>query len=112
MLIVISASGNSPNLLRAVEMAQSRGVTTIGFLGFDGGALKRNVDEYLLFRTEKGAYGIVESAHSMLCHLLTEWLARESAITEVSGSERGAWASGAGNDSVRLAGSSSNPFRK
>ena len=38
VLIVISASGNSPNLVKAVELARGRGVTTIGFLGFDGWA--------------------------------------------------------------------------
>ena len=112
VLMVISASGNSPNLLRAVETAQGHGVKTIGLLGFDGGSLKSKVDEYLLFRTAKGAYGIVESCHSMLCHLLTDCLARETAVTEVSGSKRGAWATEPGNDSVHLDGSSSNPRRK
>src|SRR5262245_47442652 len=64
LLIVISASGNSPNLLRAVELARQRGVTTVGLLGFDGGALKNMVDEYLWLPTDKGAYGVVESGHS------------------------------------------------
>jgi len=112
VLIVISASGNSPNLVRAVETAQSRCVTTIGLLGFDGGLLKKQVDEYLLFRTEKGAYGIVESVHSVLCHLLTDCLARELAITEASSSERGAWATEPGDDRPGLAVSSGNPRRK
>jgi D-sedoheptulose 7-phosphate isomerase len=76
VLIVISASGNSPNLLKAVEMAQSRGVTTIGFLGFDGGLLKDRVDERVWIPTEKGAYGLVESFHSLLCHILTDCLVR------------------------------------
>ena len=75
VLVVISASGNSPNLLRAVELARSREVTTIALLGFDGGALKNMVDEYLLLPTAKGAYGLVESGHSMLCHVLTTCLA-------------------------------------
>jgi D-sedoheptulose 7-phosphate isomerase len=74
ILIVISASGNSPNLVRAVEVARSRGVITIAFLGFDGGVLKDEVDEYLWFPTEKGAYGLVESAHSLFCHILTDCL--------------------------------------
>ena len=71
ILIVISASGNSPNLLRAVEFAKTREVFTIGFLGFDGGLLKNLVDDYLWLPSEKGAYGLVESAHGVLCHLLT-----------------------------------------
>ncbi len=71
VLIVISASGNSPNLLEAVEVARRNELLTIGFLGFDGGALKDRVDDYLWLPTEKGAYGLVESGHSLLCHLLT-----------------------------------------
>lgn len=85
VLIVISASGNSPNLLRAVELARSRGVITIAFLGFDGGVLKDQVDEYLWLPTEKGAYGLVESAHALFCHILTDCLVRES--LRLAGSE-------------------------
>jgi D-sedoheptulose 7-phosphate isomerase len=74
ILVVISASGNSPNLVEAVQFARAQGVLTIGFLGFDGGALKEMVDDYLWFRTATGAYGLVESAHSLLCHILTSSL--------------------------------------
>jgi D-sedoheptulose 7-phosphate isomerase len=78
VLIVISASGNSSNLLRAVELARSRGVITIAFLGFDGGILKDQVDEYLWLPTKKGAYGVVESAHALFCHILTDCLVSDS----------------------------------
>lgn len=81
ILVVISASGNSPNLVRAVELARSRNLTTIGILGFDGGVLKGLVDECLLVPTPKGAYGLVESAHGLLFHLLTDCLARDAALT-------------------------------
>src|SRR5262245_10059032 len=77
VLVVISASGNSPNLLRAVDLARARGVSTIGMLGFDGGALKDQVDECLWLPTEQGAYGLVESGHSLLCHVLTTCLAQD-----------------------------------
>jgi D-sedoheptulose 7-phosphate isomerase len=71
VLIVISASGNSANLLEAVRVAKARGLRTIGFLGFDGGALKDQMDECLWLPTEKGAYGLVESGHTLLCHVFT-----------------------------------------
>jgi D-sedoheptulose 7-phosphate isomerase len=74
VLIVLSASGNSPNLIEAVNLARRRGVRTVGFLGFDGGALKGQVDDYIWLSTEKGAYGLVESGHSLLCHILTACL--------------------------------------
>jgi D-sedoheptulose 7-phosphate isomerase len=88
VLVVISASGNSANLVRAVELAKSRGVKTLGFLGFDGGALRHLVDESLWVSTEKGAYGLVESAHSLLCHVLTDCLANESILTDESQQEK------------------------
>jgi D-sedoheptulose 7-phosphate isomerase len=75
VLVLISASGNSPNLLRAAELAKARSVSTVALLGFDGGALKDMVDEYLLIPSKKGAYGLVESGHSILCHILTACLA-------------------------------------
>jgi D-sedoheptulose 7-phosphate isomerase len=79
VLVVLSASGNSTNLLRAVELARARGLTTIGFLGFDGGALKSMVDEVLLLPTRKGAYGLVESGHDLICHIITACLAADRA---------------------------------
>jgi D-sedoheptulose 7-phosphate isomerase len=81
VLVVISASGNSPNLLRAVELAQRSDMKTIALLGFDGGLLKDKVDEYLWLPTERGAYGMVESAHALICHILTDCLAKDSLTT-------------------------------
>jgi D-sedoheptulose 7-phosphate isomerase len=74
VFIVISASGNSPNLVQAVDLANDRGLVTIGLLGFDGGVLKERVGEYLWLPTEKGAYGPVESGHSVLCDIVTTCL--------------------------------------
>jgi D-sedoheptulose 7-phosphate isomerase len=79
VLAVISASGKSPNLIRAVEMAHARGVVTIGLLGFDGGALRTLVDASLLLPSRKGAYGLVESGHALLCHILSACLADDRA---------------------------------
>lgn len=74
VLVVISASGNSPNLVRAVEYAASVGVRTIGLLGFDGGVLRSMVDEYVWIETRPGEYGLVESAHSVVSDILTTYL--------------------------------------
>jgi len=54
VLIVISASGNSPNLVEAVRLARERGLSTIAFLGFDGGLLKDLVDVPFWLPTERG----------------------------------------------------------
>ena len=81
VLVCISASGNSPNLQRAVDVAKERNVTTIGLLGFDGGALKSRVDVMLCVCTEKGAYEVVEDLHSVICHAVTRCLIADRADT-------------------------------
>jgi D-sedoheptulose 7-phosphate isomerase len=77
VLFVISASGNSTNLVNAVDLARNRGAYTVALVGFDGGVLREVVDEYLWLRTEVGDYGIVESGHSVLCDILTTALMRD-----------------------------------
>lgn len=77
VLLVISASGNSPNLVCAVELAKERGAKTVGFLGFDGGKLKDMVDEVVWVKTEMGAYEQVEDCHMALCHALTMCLSQD-----------------------------------
>ncbi len=84
VLIVISASGNSPNLVRAVQLARERRLTTLALLGFDGGVLKALVDDCVWFATDKDAYGPVESAHSLLCHLVTACLQETGASSDGS----------------------------
>ena len=81
MLIVISASGRSPNLVKAVELARERGLVTIGLLGFDGGLLKDMVTEALLIQSEVGAYGPVETAHALVADIVTTCLIRDVAST-------------------------------
>lgn len=74
VLIVISCSGNSENLVEAVDLARERGVTTVGILGFEGGALKERVDEVVWVESEPGTYGPVESLHAVICDLFTTCL--------------------------------------
>lgn len=76
VLIAISASGNSPSVLRAVELAHQRRATTIAFVGFDGGALLRSADFAIHVASERGAYGPVEDVHLAIHHLITSCLAR------------------------------------
>jgi D-sedoheptulose 7-phosphate isomerase len=85
VLVVISASGNSPNLIQAVEMAKERGVTTVGFLGFDGGALKNMVDHLIWAETDIGEYEQAEDCHMSLCHILTMCLAQDRIVETSAG---------------------------
>ncbi len=73
-LVVISASGNSKNLIRAVETAKAHGATAIGLLGFDGGALKNLCDVSLVVSTAQGQYGPVEDVHLIINHLISTYL--------------------------------------
>jgi D-sedoheptulose 7-phosphate isomerase len=88
VLIVISASGNSPNLISAVKLARERKLVTIGVLGFDGGALKALTDECLWFPSEHGAYGPVESAHSLIAHVVTACLTAPGLRVREDGTRR------------------------
>ena len=72
LLILISASGNSGNLLKAVEVAQQMGLDTISFTGFDGGVLKKVTDLNVHVETALGSYGVVEDLHLSICHRVTE----------------------------------------
>jgi D-sedoheptulose 7-phosphate isomerase len=76
-VIGISASGNSANVLNAIQLAKQMGATTIGFTGFDGGRLSSMVDILLLV----DSYTIehVEDIHLMLEHLICKTL-RETLI--------------------------------
>jgi len=68
VLIAISGSGNSPNVLRAVEYANSIGCRTIGLSGRDGGMLAPLV--HLSIRVDEPHMGRIEDAHMIVCHML------------------------------------------
>jgi len=74
LLIAVSASGNSPNVLACVEAAKELGLTTVAFTGFDGGRLATMVDLLVHVPTRQGAYGAVEDVHLMVNHMITEQL--------------------------------------
>jgi D-sedoheptulose 7-phosphate isomerase len=70
VLIGISASGNSPNVLNAIVAARSLGAVTVGLVGFSGGALMAAVDSAV--HVESHSYGVVEDCHLVLEHAITE----------------------------------------
>jgi D-sedoheptulose 7-phosphate isomerase len=70
LLIAISGSGNSPNILRAVEWAKAHGVETAGVTGFSGGKLRQIADLQVHVPAED--MGIVESLHLVLFHYVLD----------------------------------------
>lgn len=74
MLVAISASGNSPNVVAAVQLAKELGGVTVGVVGFDGGKLAQICDHIIHVRSNKGEYGPVEDIHLILDHMITSYL--------------------------------------
>ncbi len=72
LLIVISCSGNSRNLIEAIDVAKRVGLTTIAFGGLDGGRTRSLCDLYV--HVPSSDYGHVETAHLLFEHLLTKLL--------------------------------------
>jgi|SRR5579871_3245256 len=72
VLVAISASGNSPNIVAAVEAAKEIGVKVIGLAGFGGGKLSKMAD--ISFVVPSDGYGPVEDVHMILDHIITGYL--------------------------------------
>ncbi len=79
VLLVLTTSGNSPNILRALSAATTRGMKTVGFLGKDGGDARGRCDVELIVPAQTAHR--VQEGHKILYHTLCEWV--------------DAWASGA-----------------
>lgn len=74
VVVAISASGNSPNVVSAVEWANAHGAKTVALTGFDGGKLRTIAQINVHVPTNKGEYGPVEDAHMVLDHLIGSFL--------------------------------------
>lgn len=74
VVVAISASGNSPNIVQAIEYANEYGAITVGLSGFDGGKLKQLAQLVVHVPTNKGEYGPVEDVHLILDHLVSSFL--------------------------------------
>jgi D-sedoheptulose 7-phosphate isomerase len=76
VLIGISASGNSPNILKAFDYARSAGIKTVAITAFDGGQMKAQADQGIHVPTEPKEYGPAEDVHMVLDHLVGAYLMR------------------------------------
>ena len=69
-MVCISASGNSQNLVKAVEWSRANGIHTISLTAFDGGYLKQHTDLNIHVPTKIGEYGPAEDLHMVICGLI------------------------------------------
>ena len=72
VLVAISASGNSPNIIAAVEAGREIGLRIVGLTGFGGGKLAKLAD--VNFDVPSSEYGPVEDVHMILDHIVTSYL--------------------------------------
>tara|TARA_B100000787_G_C16146633_1_gene274560 strand:+ start:234 stop:812 length:579 start_codon:yes stop_codon:yes gene_type:complete len=69
-IVCISASGNSKNLIKAIEYARENNIYVVGLTAFDGGYLKENCDLNIHVPTKIGEYGPAEDLHMVICGLV------------------------------------------
>jgi len=74
ILVGISASGNSPNMLKAFDYCLNNEMKTLALTAFDGGKMKEMADICVHVPTENGEYGPAEDAHMVLDHLIGAYL--------------------------------------
>jgi D-sedoheptulose 7-phosphate isomerase len=72
LVLIVTGSGNSANVLDAARAARKAGAATAALLGFDGGALKGLVDLSVLVESDQ--YGVIEDAHMAVGHIVAFWL--------------------------------------
>ncbi len=73
--IGISGSGNSPNVLKALEEARGRGLTTVGLIGMGGGKMLELCDVPIVIPSNNMQH--IEDAHHLILHLVTAYLRDE-----------------------------------
>jgi D-sedoheptulose 7-phosphate isomerase len=78
VLIAISTSGNSPNVVRAVEVAGPLGIHTVGFLGRGGGRLAGRVDLPIVVPSDDTAR--IQEAHIFLGHVMCALIEKELGV--------------------------------
>ena len=71
MLVAISSSGNSANILKAIDSAKMRGAVVITFTGFNANNEVRQIGDYNLY-VPNTKYGIVESVHNIILQQIVD----------------------------------------
>lgn len=74
LVIALSVSGRSKNVIKAAEFAKSKGNTIIALTGSDGGELIKLTDKFVHIKTPETMFGITEDSHMVFGHALTYYL--------------------------------------
>ncbi len=84
LVIALSVSGNSPNILRAIEYANTHGGRTYSCAGFDGGQLKGLSQRCIHIESARKEYGIIEDLFGAILHMVSRYIALKRAEQESS----------------------------
>ena len=74
VLVIISASGNSPNIVEAVQWVNQNNGVSVGIVGFDGGQLLQICQHTIHCQSNKGEYGPVEDIHLIIDHIINNYI--------------------------------------
>jgi phosphoheptose isomerase len=74
LVVAMSVSGNSPNIVNGLEVARQRGARTVALCGFDGGKVRSLADIVVHAPTTKDEYGPAEDIFSVICHIVSGYL--------------------------------------
>lgn len=86
VLITISSSGDSENIVRAIDTARATGIATIALTGFGGGRSAARADVNI--HVEADNYGVVEDLHQSLMHVLAQYIRQTHMPAELVASRR------------------------
>jgi D-sedoheptulose 7-phosphate isomerase len=87
VIICISASGNSMNVVKAAEYANANGGTSIAFVGFSGGKLKEVASMSLYTPNPKGDYGPIEDLHMIYDHFIVNYIVQDKEFLNIQADE-------------------------
>lgn len=76
LVVGISASGNSPNLVKAFEYCKNNSIRTFALVAFDGGQMLSIADDAIHVKTDRGEYGPAEDAHMIIDHLVMTYISK------------------------------------
>jgi D-sedoheptulose 7-phosphate isomerase len=82
VLIVISSSGNSKNIIEAIKSARRFKMNVISMTGFDGGRVKKISDVNIHFKVHN--YGLSEDCHHIMMHILCQFLRQKFLLKKIS----------------------------
>jgi D-sedoheptulose 7-phosphate isomerase len=77
LVLAMSVSGNSPNLVRALEFAREQGATTMAWCGMQGGRLAELADHAIHMPSDRDEYGPIEDMFSVLMHAVLTYLTQK-----------------------------------